>query len=82
VDKPIETGADMFRLLDSVVRDSLSGHIRPAQGNVAINGCGKMLKLTELTLRYGTPRNGRKVLALAEAASSDVPQDPQDSLAE
>ena len=55
--------------MSALMSDLIEGRVTPGVGNAACNAAGKLLKVVELQLRYGTPQaSGQKVLQLAMAA--------------
>lgn len=49
--------------------DVLTGEITPQVTNAAVNAGGKLLKMVEMQMKYGTTSpQGEKVLQLAETA--------------
>lgn len=52
------TNAQQFaKVMSAIVSDALTGAIKPAEGNLACNAAGKLLKVTEMQLKYG-PKGG------------------------
>jgi hypothetical protein len=52
------TNAQQFaRVMSAILSDALTGAIKPAEGNLACNAAGKLLKVTEMQLKYG-PKGG------------------------
>jgi len=46
--------------------DLIAGRVAPNVGNAAVNAGGKLLKIVEMQMRYGTVNGaGKKVLQLA-----------------
>lgn len=64
--KGITTGHDFANFMSSLMSDLISGAVAPNIGNAACNAGGKLLKIVELQMKYGTPNaSGQKVLNLA-----------------
>ena len=63
----IETGRDFAAFMSCLMSDLIEGKVSPQIGNAACNAGGKLLKVVEMQMRYGTtnPTNGEKVLNLA-----------------
>ncbi len=51
-----------------IMGDVVAGRLSPPAANAAINAGGKLLKVVELQIKYGTPEKGigRKDLPLAD----------------
>ena len=49
----IRTGADFALLMSSLMSDIIEGAITPQESNAIVNAGGKLLKITELQLKYG-----------------------------
>jgi hypothetical protein len=41
------------RVMSALMSDALSGAVSPGPGNLACNAAGKILKATEMQLKYG-----------------------------
>ena len=52
--------------MSALMSDLIEGRVAPNIGNAACNAAGKMLRVVELQMRYGTQTDdGTKVLRLA-----------------
>jgi hypothetical protein len=64
--KGITTGGDFANLMSALMSDVIGGLVTPGVANAAINAGGKLLKVVELTIRFGHQEiNGNRVLRLA-----------------
>lgn len=64
--KGIVTGHDFANFMSALMSDLISGAVAPGIGNAACNAGGKLLKVVELQMKFGTPNaSGSKVLNLA-----------------
>lgn len=67
----IKSSKDFSNVMSNLMVDLLEGAVTPHVGNAVCNAGGKLLKMAELTLRYGRPHAdkaepaGEKVLLLA-----------------
>ena len=62
----ISTGEDFCSFMSALMSDLIEGRVAPNIGNAACNAAGKMLRVVELQMRYGTQTDdGTKVLRLA-----------------
>jgi hypothetical protein len=53
--------------MSSLMTDVLTGEITPQVTNAAVNAGGKLLKMVEMQMKYGTTGSqGEKVLQLAD----------------
>lgn len=50
--------------MSALMGDILEGRIAPQVGNAVVNAGGKLLKVVEMQIRYGTSTDTGKVLAL------------------
>lgn len=57
----VKTGSDFTELITSLMCDVVIGDVEESAAAVSLNAAGKLLKLTELQLKYGA-RNGSKAL--------------------
>jgi hypothetical protein len=66
-ERGISTGNDFAAFMSAMMGDLISGRLSPGVGNAACNAGGKLLKVVELQMKYGTQSatNGPKVLFLA-----------------
>jgi hypothetical protein len=71
--KGITTSQDFSTFMSSLMSDLISGAVSPGVGNAACNAGGKLLKVVEMQIRYGTAsaQDGSKVLVLAMAAAPE-----------
>lgn len=60
--------------MSALMTDLIEGNLTPAMGNATCNAGGKLLKVVELQLKYGTqsPKSNSRVLELTPA--DDEPQ--------
>ena len=65
--KGIKTNADFANLMSALMSDLIEGRVTPQVGNAACNAGGKLLKVVEMSYKYGTEgtTNGRRTLLLA-----------------
>jgi hypothetical protein len=64
--KGIRTSGDFANLMSSLMTDVLTGEITPQVTNAAVNAGGKLLKMVEMEMKYGTTtQQGEKTLELA-----------------
>ena len=64
--KGIKTGHDFANLMSALMSDLIEGRVTPSVGNSTCNAGGKLLKVVEMSYKYGTDGPGqRKVLTLA-----------------
>jgi hypothetical protein len=64
--KGIQTGHDFANVMSALMSDLIEGRIAPNIGNATCNAGGKLLKVVEMSYRYGTDGPGqRKILMLA-----------------
>lgn len=74
----VKTGADFAALMSALMSDVIENSISPGVANAAVNAGGKLLKVVELQLKYGTPatgNGGKKVLDLCDQpATLPMPQ--------
>lgn len=55
--KGIRTSRDFSNLMSGLMEDLIQGKITPNVGNAVCNAGGKLLKIVEMTHKYGTPAN-------------------------
>lgn len=62
----IKTGNDFARCMSALMSDIIAARVTPQVGNAVCNAGGKMLKVVELQMRYGSAKqpNGERVLHL------------------
>jgi hypothetical protein len=63
--KGITTGYDFSNFMSALMSDLISGRVSPGVGNAACNAGGKLLKVVEMQMKYGTQDGNTKVLKLA-----------------
>jgi hypothetical protein len=64
--KGIKTGHDFANLMSALMSDLIEGRVTPSVGNSTCNAGGKLLKVVEMSYKYGVDGPGqRKVLMLA-----------------
>jgi hypothetical protein len=66
-EKGIATGHDFAGFMSALMSDLIGGRVSPMVGNAACNAGGKLLKVVEMQMKYGTAsasQNGGKVLLL------------------
>lgn len=67
-EKGITTSKDFANTMSAIMADVGAGRLTPQVGNAMVNAGGKLLKVVEMQLRYGTSGPGQdKVLVLADA---------------
>ena len=68
--KGIKTSDDFANLMSSLMSDLIEGKVAASVGNATCNAGGKLLKMVDMTYKYGNP-NGhsspRKSLTIAES---------------
>jgi hypothetical protein len=54
--------------MSAMMSDIIDGSITPSVGNAACNAGGKLLKVVEMNMKYGTkhPQTGHRQLMLSE----------------
>jgi hypothetical protein len=64
----VKTAADFAALMSALMSDLLSGRVTPQTGNAVVNAGGKLLKVVEMRLKYGTAKSAKdhKSLQLVE----------------
>jgi hypothetical protein len=62
----IRTGGDFAQMMSALMSDVIEGNVTPQVANATVNAGGKLLKVVELQLKYGSqPENGQaRVLKL------------------
>lgn len=74
----IKTSGDFRDLMSAIMSDVIAGRLTPNMTNAACNAGGKMLKMVDLEMRYGTsPDRPRRTLRVAfeEPAAMLDPQE-------
>ncbi len=60
--------------MSALITDVLEGTLTPGVTNAAVNAGGKLLKIVELQIRFGTVQgDGTKVLNLCESSHNGTP---------
>jgi len=76
-ERGVKTGHDFANLMSALMSDIIEGRVTPSIGNATCNAGGKLLKVVEMTYKYGVEGKGQqKTLLLAvptdEAATSSA----------
>lgn len=55
--------------MSAIMSDLIEGNLTPAVGNATVNAGGKLLKVAELQLKYGTqsPKSNARILELTSS---------------
>jgi hypothetical protein len=53
-EKGIRTGSQFANFMSALMSDLIEGRVTPGVGNAAVNAGGKMLKVVEMQLKFGT----------------------------
>ena len=53
----VKSSTEFSQLMSALMSDVISGTIKPDVARAAVGAGGKLLKLVEMELRYGTPSN-------------------------
>jgi hypothetical protein len=62
----VHTGTQFAKLMSALMSDIIEEKVTPAVANAACNAGGKLLKVVEMQLKYGTKTKGkRQTLQLA-----------------
>jgi hypothetical protein len=71
--KGVKTGTEFASLMSALMSDLIEGSITPQVGNATCNAGGKLLKVVEMTYKYGTqcPNSNNKVLHLTASVTED-----------
>jgi len=65
-ERGIRTSADFRDLMSAIMSDVIAGRLTPNMTNAACNAGGKMLKMVDLEMKYGTsPDRPRRTLRVA-----------------
>lgn len=65
----IRTASDFADMMSALMSDVIEGRVTPQVSNAAVNAGGKLLKVVEMSMKYGTTVSGnKKVLNLVEPA--------------
>ena len=62
--KGVRTDRDFSAMMSALMSDLIEGSVTPAVGNAAVNAGGKLLKVVEMRLKYGTQHGEDKLLLL------------------
>lgn len=63
--KGVRTNVDFANLMSSLMSDLIEGRVTPQVGNATCNAGGKLLKVVEMSYKYGTEgKPGRRTLLL------------------
>lgn len=69
----VNTSADFRNLMSALMSDVIQGRVTPSVTNAACNASGKMLRMVELEMKYGTnPERGRRSISLAFESGSET----------
>lgn len=65
----ITTGSQFARLMSALMTDLLEGQVTPGVANATVNAGGKLLKVVEMQMKYGTSTiaNSRRNIELVGA---------------
>jgi hypothetical protein len=60
-------------MMSALMSDIIEGKVTPQVGNATVNAGGKLLKVVEMQLKYGTtkPDGDRKTLNLVDPTAND-----------
>ena len=65
-ERGIKTSNDFAELMSSLMSDLIEGRVTPQVGNATCNAGGKLLKVVEMTYKYGVEgKPGKRTLLLA-----------------
>lgn len=71
----VKTSSDFANLMSALMSDLIDGRVTPSIGNATCNAGGKLLKVVEMSYRYGTQGPGTQrtlILAVEDAAQPTV----------
>jgi hypothetical protein len=60
--KGINTDRDFSSLMSAIMSDLIDGAVTPSVGNATVNAGGKLLKVVEMRLKYGTQHGDNEKL--------------------
>ena len=60
-ERGIRTSQDFACLMSTLMSDVLTGRVNPQVANAACNAGGKLIRITEMQYKYGTPSNSGKI---------------------
>lgn len=64
----VRTSVDFAKLMSAIMSDTIEGRVTPSVANAACNAGGKLLKVVDLQMKYGTKSSGnQKVLDLCQS---------------
>lgn len=66
----VHTGRDFANLMSALMSDLIEGRVTPQVGNATCNAGGKLLKIVEMTYKYGTKGDGDTAKTLLLAVST------------
>lgn len=78
----ITTAQDFANIMGALMTDLISGRVTPQVGNAMCNAGGKLLKVVEMQMKYGSPSNSapsKRVLVLAGDSNSPLQSDVTDA---
>ena len=53
-------------MMSSLMSDVIEGRVTPQVSNAAVNAGGKLLKVVEMEMKYGTTSDGKRRLVLTD----------------
>ncbi len=62
-------------MMSALMSDLIEGNVTPQVGNATVNAGGKLLKVVELQLKYGSPEQGGQ----SSKSLNLIPEDSEDS---
>ena len=66
----VRTGRDFANLMSALMTDLIEGKITPGVGNAACNAGGKLLKVVEMQMKYGSKSGSEeKEIVLSDGPS-------------
>lgn len=72
-ERGIKTSNDFAALMSALMSDLIEGRVTPQVGNATCNAGGKLLKVVEMTYKYGVEgKPGKRTLLLA-VGENDAP---------
>jgi len=71
----VQTANEFAGLMSALISDVIEGAVSPGICNAAVNAGGKLLKVVEMQIRYGTahPHKGRVLSLVGEAPTPVLP---------
>lgn len=67
----VKTSQDFAEMMSALMSDVIDGRVTPGVANAAVNAGGKLLKVVEMSARYGTANGAEKTLQLVPAEHRD-----------